>query len=43
MEILNGAPIGIITFEIRERMVTGVRAMLNPEKLAHLGGEEGPL
>lgn len=35
--ILDGKPIGLIAFEIREKMVTGVRAVLNPEKLAHLG------
>lgn len=32
----DGSPIGLITFEIRDDVVVGVRALLNPEKLGRL-------
>lgn len=38
MGVFEGQAIGIVTFEIREGLVIAVRASLNPEKLAHLGG-----
>lgn len=38
MGVFQGQAIGIVTFEIREGLVTAIRASLNPEKLAHLGG-----
>lgn len=34
--IVDGASIGVISFEIRESQIIGVRVFLNPEKLAHL-------
>jgi RNA polymerase sigma-70 factor (ECF subfamily) len=39
MGIFEGRAIGIVTLEIREQMVTAVRASLNPEKLAHVRSE----
>ncbi|MGB7860657.1 MAG: RNA polymerase sigma-70 factor, partial [Acidimicrobiia bacterium] len=36
MGVLDGQAIGIVTFEIRDGLVTAVRASLNPHKLAHL-------
>lgn len=37
MGVLNGSAIGVVLFEIDQGRVTGVRAVLNPDKLAHLG------
>jgi len=34
--LLDGTPVGLITFEILDEQVTAVRALLNPDKLAHL-------
>ena len=36
MGVLDGNAIGVITFEIREGLITAVRASLNPDKLAHI-------
>ncbi len=36
MGVLDGKAIGIVIFEIREGLVTAVRASLNPDKLAHI-------
>lgn len=36
MGLLQGTPIGLITFEIHDELVTGIRALLNPEKLERL-------
>jgi RNA polymerase sigma-70 factor (ECF subfamily) len=38
MGVFEGHAVGIVTFEVREGLVTAVRASLNPEKLAHLTG-----
>jgi RNA polymerase sigma-70 factor (ECF subfamily) len=37
MAVLDGSAIAVILFEIDQGLVTGVRAVLNPDKLAHLG------
>jgi RNA polymerase sigma-70 factor (ECF subfamily) len=42
MGLLDGAPIGLITFEITDDQVVGVRALLNPEKLERLEIESAP-
>lgn len=36
MGLLEGSPIGTVTFEIEDQVVTGIRALLNPEKLDRL-------
>lgn len=36
MGLVDGAPVGLITFEIDDDLVTGVRALLNPDKLERL-------
>ncbi|KAA3638478.1 MAG: RNA polymerase sigma-70 factor [Armatimonadetes bacterium] len=36
MGVFKGHAIGIVTFEVRDGLITAVRASLNPDKLAHL-------
>jgi RNA polymerase sigma-70 factor (ECF subfamily) len=36
MAVANGRAIATVTFEIREGLITAIRAVLNPEKLGHL-------
>lgn len=36
MGLLDGRALAVILFEIEDGLVTGIRAVLNPEKLAHL-------